>query len=398
MVSQLPSLDDPPLATAIWKRNLNIVKALVDAGADVNTNIKYKNKTYQNILTEAESAAKDDLKCECDNTECEKNCIAAVEKDDIVVFLKRAGAKKRSDDDLIDLRDGQSYKTVKIGNQIWMAENLNYKSNESKCSENKEENCEKYGKLYPVYSEGNVCPSGWRVPSIKDWYQLFANIGVKKKCESFGYGNKCDYLVWDYAGNKLNEKGFNILLGGQGFGGIGTQADFAAVKGNSKSESRYIAAVDLDFCFKHKSKKNFQASDYCHQDSDGMYSVRCVRDNQEKDTNNEIDIKMAKQEALDILKLYRTLQEAFYSEQGKAGSLLEIGFDYSYTFFDYTEQKNKGMYISPKKSMGTCTTGKKISISPISKNKGEYSVIAKFNCKIDPGCEMFASSVKSICK
>ncbi len=104
----------------------------------------------------------------------------------------------------------------------------------------------------------------------------------------------------------------------------------------------------------------------------------------------KIDVNDAADEASAILVTYSKLQDAYYAETEKFGSLREIGFSNKKdSYFDYGELKNpRGMYISPKKSIGQCTKGQKISIFPV-QNRW-YSEI-RFKCKIDSGCEILAS-------
>ena len=78
---------------------------------------------------------------------------------------------------IIDPRDGKEYKTVLIGEQWWMAENLNFESELSQFRDNNEENGEIYGRLYFWSEAQNVCPDGWHLPSIDEWDLLIDYAG-----------------------------------------------------------------------------------------------------------------------------------------------------------------------------------------------------------------------------
>jgi|GEM_PF-2293176 len=77
-----------------------------------------------------------------------------------------------------DPRDGKVYKTVKIGNQVWMAENFNYDAGSgSWCYNNNASYCGKYGRLYDWETAKRVAPPGWHLPSKSEFETLLRNLG-----------------------------------------------------------------------------------------------------------------------------------------------------------------------------------------------------------------------------
>jgi uncharacterized protein (TIGR02145 family) len=142
------------------------------------------------------------------------------------------------------------YKTVKIGEQAWMAENLNYYVAGSKCygegvkvyDEENDNNiilsnaeiqsyCDKYGRLYDWKTAMTVCPSGWHLPSNEEWEALYSLAEAKYLKAANG---------WKDNGNGEDAYGFSALPGGyfvpyQRFYGVGSYGLWwSADEGSSK--------------------------------------------------------------------------------------------------------------------------------------------------------------------
>jgi uncharacterized protein (TIGR02145 family) len=111
-----------------------------------------------------------------------------------------------------DYRDGKVYKTVKIGTQTWMAENLAFKT-ESGCwaYDNDESNVAKYGRFYNWETSKKVCPAGWHLPSDKEWKTLTDFLGG----ENVAGGKMKSKTDWnDPNTGATNKSGFNALPAG----------------------------------------------------------------------------------------------------------------------------------------------------------------------------------------
>ena len=115
---------------------------------------------------------------------------------------------------ITDSRNGQTYKTVNIGSQTWMAENLNYQPpvGNSWCYDNNTNNCNTYGRLYDWSTAQTVCPNGWHLPSNQDWDILMTAVGDSSTA---GKTLKSQSDWNSYSGiSSTDEYGFSALPGG----------------------------------------------------------------------------------------------------------------------------------------------------------------------------------------
>jgi uncharacterized protein (TIGR02145 family) len=180
-----------------------------------------------------------------------------------------------------DNRDGQTYKTATIGEQIWMAQNLNYMTDSSWCYKNSVDNCRRYGRLYTWNAAKKACPAGWKLPDTADWNNLGMAVG--------GIMRRSDgYKIWDGAaktlkancgwedyddrnGNGTDDYGFSALPGGRHSDGSFNGADregfwWTMAKGSASSAYYLIISNGNDNMYEYEYDKSSGAS------------VRCVAD------------------------------------------------------------------------------------------------------------------------
>jgi len=170
-----------------------------------------------------------------------------------------------------DIRDNKTYRAVKIGNQVWMAENLNYNASGSKCYDNNSANCDKYGRLYDWNTAVRVCPRGWHLPSDVEWDILIKNVNPtcssEKNCGKFLRATS----GWGGTGNGTDTFGFSALPGGRGdldgsFNSNGGGDWWSASEKNSKNAyERHMCWCDEDITNTATGKSY-------------LYSVRCLQD------------------------------------------------------------------------------------------------------------------------
>jgi len=101
----------------------------------------------------------------------------------VMLFLFTAGCIRKIEPifgEMTDARDGQTYQTVTLGDQTWLAQDLNYETdNNSWCYQDKSENCDNYGRLYTWEEALTACPAGWHLASDEEWSTLVKYLDPK---------------------------------------------------------------------------------------------------------------------------------------------------------------------------------------------------------------------------
>ncbi|MBX7150615.1 caspase family protein [bacterium] len=159
-----------------------------------------------------------------------------------------------------DLRDGETYKTIKIGNQVWMAENLNYDAGEGTyCYDDKASNCNQYGRLYTWEAANRAVPPGWHLPSKSEFEQLLNYLG--------GSGGNAYYEMI-----KTDGCSFPVLFAGWRsyngpYDGRGSYARFWSSSELNTSYAWYLYVIS------YAREVNL----YDYNKNNGL-SIRCVKD------------------------------------------------------------------------------------------------------------------------
>jgi uncharacterized protein (TIGR02145 family) len=161
------------------------------------------------------------------------------------------------------MKDGnRAYRTVRIGNGNWMAENLDFAMDGSWCYDDQAANCARYGRLYDWFAAKRACPSGWHLPDDGEWEALAAaaggksTAGVDLKAASFGGSDRLGIGIQG-TGKRMNGA----------FDRLGNRAYFwsASEDGNTQAWGRILQIQDGAVARQEFSKLS-------------GFGVRCVED------------------------------------------------------------------------------------------------------------------------
>ena len=172
---------------------------------------------------------------------------------------------------------GKTYKTIKIGNLTWFAENLNYDVDGSVCYANNTSNCATYGRLYNWNAAMTACPTGWHLPSDAEWTQLENAVGGSSTA-----GKKLKSTSgWNSNGNGTDDYGFAALPAGAGYSDVSFDGagysdvsfDGAGYAGYWWSATEYYAGYAY-----YRVIDNYEYVNRNGNNKTILRSVRCVQD------------------------------------------------------------------------------------------------------------------------
>ena len=234
-----------------------------DIASSITKNGEWNDEKTKTEMADWAATAKSDGKYEA----VRKNLEKWSGSDEIPEFEKVV-EMYGADSTMTDSRDGKVYRTVKIGNQVWMAENLNFKVDSSYCYNDSAEYCTKYGRLYSWAAANRACPDGWHLPTMDEFDTLFAAAGG----ESIAGKKLKSASGWRNGGNGTDDFGFTALPAGIRYGKEvyynyeGDHANFwSSVKDGNDSAKYVNMFYDYD-----------NARPLVHDKNDGM-SVRCLK-------------------------------------------------------------------------------------------------------------------------
>lgn len=213
---------------------------------------------------------------------------------------------------LVDSRDNHSYKTIKVGSQTWMAENLNFAPDSAEyvgidkpswCYLDNADSCAKYGRLYTWASaidsvgtfskiaEGcgigvacstlnsttvarGLCPDNWHLPNVYEWMTLLESVATSVDGGAFygaGMALKSN-TGWNVDGNGADTYGFSVLPAGLNSGKLNFE--------NVGDYGYFWTATEIDvdnsvfIAFLGNESNVYTSTMY----KDRAFSIRCIKD------------------------------------------------------------------------------------------------------------------------
>jgi len=207
----------------------------------------------------------------------------------VMLFLFTGGCNKKPIlGEMTDTRDGQTYKTVTLGDQTWFAQDLNYETDNSWCYGDDPANCETYGRLYDWEAAKTACPAGWHLASDEEWSTLIKYLDPKADPNA-------GVMESEIAGGKLKTTG--TIEDGTGLWkapnvGANNSSGFSGLPGGARFDDGTFLVMDLHAIYWSSTEYDansvwFRILDYglegLYRDNSNItktmgLSVRCLKD------------------------------------------------------------------------------------------------------------------------